>query len=1010
MLLRLYFVFITVFADLNIPNCHKWYYSKPACSNHPDGYRCTCGPGFLWNTHICVAEGLNSAFEFHPTNDSKFVLLNDKQFPDLRAFTLSLWLKPKSGTVLSYSSNQKPNLLTISISEANHLNLKLDSSLFQIRRSYIPSQIWSHLVWTWEGRNKHKVYVNGNRIEIKGHGKDSSRSEIPGNGRLVLGQQRATNGARADEEQWVREKEFVGHVAFLNIWKKVLTLEEIVQIKEDCKLNWCGDGIEWADLRSGTRGPLRMRWPSDVPFSNDICFSGKEQADSCEKFCTVTEGAQCNAEIAENIEWPRSKANLTLVMPCPGLSYPLDYTNNSYPEQANSTRACGVEGTWQSPNVSACLSGAVSLFFKNVSNPTITSNKEDLPIKLLHEIHDLIDARSYSNPLDISTLVESFGKIVELQSKSVYDPTYTKHIRRKDSSYPKWDQTIEFFELSVEIINKLTGDRNSEGWQAAQPMGIEGDYLANTLESLVQLAVESLLFERRGDASRRKLSVKSDTFTIESNVLKRSSDFEYSELKDILSWNLIENEGTVRLSANYSDSENLIVTLVKASFGNILPTQRENKKMDKINSAVFAAFAHRKNKRLNSPITIDLHLKYLNNFNISEQKCVRLMHGPFWHWTGANCSLNSKRSSVNYAHCVCSTSGWFAVTTHMFNDNWVREEKPLELLLLPSYIGCAVSTTLCILACFLHRYVKTASQTALIHKNLAISIAFSQLTLMFSIDKLKYDTICKASTVLLHYFFISSFAWLMNEAFNLYTVITYAAHSHSESSAESSSQWRYYILGWLLPAALVGAFIGTYNKDYYSLEMCFVAWKHKWLWIGPATAMLAITVLVLIFTAKEQHESSYSKNEKTNKSIFNHSKALWSQVILLTMSWSFAFISLRMVGAIVKWLYALFNCLQGAFFFIFFSVLHDEVRTFLIAKKKQHNLSKHGYDYSPTQTDSDFCQPPVALMDVGVPSVSSPTDFQSTDDDEREGYSTLSRRKNMSKSSESECEIMVTSV
>jgi hypothetical protein len=46
-----------------------------------------------------------------------------------------------------------------------------------------------------------------------------------------------------------------------------------------------------------------------------------------------------------------------------------------------------------------------------------------------------------------------------------------------------------------------------------------------------------------------------------------------------------------------------------------------------------------------------------------------------------------------------------------------------------------------------------------------------------------------------HYFFLATFSWLMNEAFNLYIIITYAAHSHGEHT-EGGSQWRFYILGW----------------------------------------------------------------------------------------------------------------------------------------------------------------------------------------------------------------------
>ena len=41
-----------------------------------------------------------------------------------------------------------------------------------------------------------------------------------------------------------------------------------------------------------------------------------------------------------------------------------------------------------------------------------------------------------------------------------------------------------------------------------------------------------------------------------------------------------------------------------------------------------------------------------------------------------------------------------------------------------------------------------------------------------------------------------------------------------------------------------------------------------------------------------------------------HSKALWTQVILLTVCWCFAFLTLRMRGLILKVLYGLFTGLQ----------------------------------------------------------------------------------------------------
>ena len=59
----------------------------------------------------------------------------------------------------------------------------------------------------------------------------------------------------------------------------------------------------------------------------------------------------------------------------------------------------------------------------------------------------------------------------------------------------------------------------------------------------------------------------------------------------------------------------------------------------------------------------------------------------------------------------------------------------------------------------------------------------------------RLQLVCHAFAVSLHYFFLATFMWLLNATFNLYTVITYAVHSHGDQT-EGGSQYRYYVLGW----------------------------------------------------------------------------------------------------------------------------------------------------------------------------------------------------------------------
>ncbi|VEL32961.1 unnamed protein product [Protopolystoma xenopodis] len=47
---------------------------------------------------------------------------------------------------------------------------------------------------------------------------------------------------------------------------------------------------------------------------------------------------------------------------------------------------------------------------------------------------------------------------------------------------------------------------------------------------------------------------------------------------------------------------------------------------------------------------------------------------------------------------------------------------------------------------------------------------------------------------------------------------------------------------------------------------------------------------------------------------------------MLSAAWSFAFVSIKMPGIIIKLMFGFFNCFQGTFFLVFFFLLNDEVR------------------------------------------------------------------------------------
>jgi hypothetical protein len=126
--------------------------------------------------------------------------------------------------------------------------------------------------------------------------------------------------------------------------------------------------------------------------------------------------------------------------------------------------------------------------------------------------------------------------------------------------------------------------------------------------------------------------------------------------------------------------------------------------------------------------------------------------------------------------------------------------------------------------------------------------------------------VCQVLGLLNHYMLFVVFAWLMNEAFNLYISITYAAHQTSVN--DNVSQLRtFYLLGWLFPVLLIVILYITNSEDYYDRNLCWFNLSNLWINVSPMIAMLAITILVMIISAKEHTEISYTKNEKSNKLI-----------------------------------------------------------------------------------------------------------------------------------------------
>ncbi|CAH1794754.1 unnamed protein product [Owenia fusiformis] len=965
--------------DHLVNRCNKQYYNWPLCVDNPDGYGCKCGPGFSWNTmaDLCISSAVDSSLDFERTEPIRYTLLLGRLMPELEKFTICLWLRVSEpnhrGTVFSYAAKLNRKVESgnaIRLTAGPTLTLEVAGQKIDTEKKLNRSE-WYHIALKWRANDGvFTIFLDGKRLK---RGKTSYRQPIAGKGEFTIGQSARYHAV------YDPELAFKGLIAHVHIWGHEMTAPEVRDIYRDCTFSYCGDLVEWVDFRIGTRGEMKLRWPSGIFNATSRCIQEQKLrvAETCDKYCSHTIGAQCKEQIVENILWPRAPANTSVAIACPGQSDKDNDTVSNGIKYAH--RSCVLleeenEGLWEPPDIDNCVqNNSLALRTKLEHLVKLDTFQEEDILIMAESLRNDTTTSQYRNPIDIATQIDSLHHLINAQSVTLQDISWTDGMLRfaqTQQIYPSFQQTRGFVDIVLDVGDAMLSEANNRAWEESNPLGAEGDEFMKIMDSLMETMAKSLINHvKRGDttASDAFVSKMKNHIALKVKVYNTESltGVAFPDQYDINTLGIDDKLGIVALPGealkdiNYTLPEYITVAMMRfSSSARMLPNHNFQRKYkdrnDNVNSAWFSLQVFIDDHPIDSfSKPLKLHLPYTDNFNISNPECRRLVHGnatKIWKWDKRGCSV--VHNTTTAAECACLHPGTFVITTDMYDINWNKGPPPLILMEVPSYIGCSVSTILCIVTFIMLIYYKTASNTASIHKNFSLSSVFCNLVYMFGINQLGNATVCHVFAIMFHYFFLSTFSWLMNEAFNLYIVITYAAHSHGEHQQEGT-QWRYYIIGWILPGAMVGAFVGMHTDDYYAPDMCWIAWQYVWLFLGPVLGIIVISILVLIFTAKEHNESSYSKNEKTNKMILNHSKALWTQVILLPVTWMFAFLSLRMRGVVLKFLYGMFAVLQGSFFLVFYFFLNEEVREVYKKSLKKKALKDHGYDYHRSDESSE---------------------------------------------------------
>ncbi|KAM3858661.1 adhesion G protein-coupled receptor B1-like [Diretmus argenteus] len=473
----------------------------------------------------------------------------------------------------------------------------------------------------------------------------------------------------------------------------------------------------------------------------------------------------------------------------------------------------------------------------------------------------------------------------------------------------------------IQTISNLLKEEHRDKWEEAQLMG------ANIKEFL-------RLVEDFVDMIGMQMSGFQDIYEVTENIVlsihKRPTtltpDFTFpvKGWRGMLDWvRTSEEKITVSrdaLSIDQTEGTTAFVTgiVLYRNLGSILSFQSNS---TLLNSKVVTVIVKPTPNLLSSPVEIEF--PHLHNGTINET-CISWDESEtsslLGSWSARSCRavpVDSFRTK-----CVCDSLSTFAILAHINLDSI------MDKALLPSVtliVGCGVSSLTLLLLIIIYvsvwKYIRSERSVILI--NFCLSIICSNALILIGQTQARNKVVCTLVAAFLHFFFLSSFCWVLTEAWQSYMAVTGRLRNRIIRK-------RFLCLGWGLPALVVAISVGfTKAKGYGTVNYCWLSLEGGLLYsfVGPAAAVVLVNMVIGILVFNKL----VSKDGITDVKLKERAGAsLWSSCVvlpLLALTWMSAVLAITdRRSALFQILFAVFDSLEGFIIVMVHCILRREVQ------------------------------------------------------------------------------------
>ncbi|XP_068611577.1 cadherin EGF LAG seven-pass G-type receptor 1 [Brachionichthys hirsutus] len=646
----------------------------------------------------------------------------------------------------------------------------------------------------------------------------------------------------------------------------------------------------------------------------------------------------CPKAFDAGIWWPKTKFGRPAAMNCPKGSI------------GTAIRHCSDEKGWLSPELFNCTT--VTFFHLKKVNEDLRRNSSRMDSERSKSIVRLLHSATYNAQRyygnDVKTAAELLNLVLHYESQqagfeltAMKDAEFNENLVRAGSALldpenkEHWDQIQRTEGGTAHLLRNFEEYANTLAQNVRKtylkPFTIITDNMILTVDYLDVSDPDRVTIPRFEDITEQYDKELGSSVHFPQFALRSHGQREHGAVTPPQTDLPPEEHSVSDRKRRYLEPAAplpVAVVIVYKSLGKLLPERfdpdRRSLRIPNrpvINTAIVSATLHREGPPLPPILDPPLTLEYtlLETEERTKPVCVFWNHsmalGGAGGWSAKGCEVLNRNSS--HISCQCNHMTSFAVLM----DISKREHGDVLPLKIVTYATVSVSLLLLLLTfvllCLLRRL---HSNLHVIHRNLVAALFFSELVFLLGINQTDNPFVCTVIAILLHYFYMCTFAWMFVEGLHIYRMLTELRninHGHMRF---------YYAIGWGIPAVITGLAVGLDPQGYGNPEFCWLSVHDTLIWsfAGPISVVVLVNIVIFILAAKASCGRRQKAVEKSGA--VAALRMAFLLLLLISATWLLGLMAVNSNVMAFHYLFAVFSCLQGVFIFFFHIIFSKDVR------------------------------------------------------------------------------------